>query len=90
MQRPAQEPLTAAVSREISMDAVNCTTGESLASIERHDVSIEQATTPSLEALKAFTTGVRLHGAGRPDQALPHLERATRLDPEFALAYAPA
>jgi tetratricopeptide (TPR) repeat protein len=62
--------------------------GESLASITRHDVPIEQATTSSLDALKAFTTGVRLHSAGQPDQAVAHLERATTLDPDFALAYA--
>ena len=62
--------------------------GESLSSIERHDRPIEQATTSSLDALKAFTTGVRLHSAGQPDQAIPHLERATTLDPNFALAYA--
>ena len=62
--------------------------GESLASIERYDVPIEQATTASLDALKAFTTGVRLHSAGQPDQAIAHLERATTLDPNFALAFA--
>ena len=62
--------------------------GESLASIERYDVPIEQATTASLDALKAFTTGLRLHSAGQPDQAIAHLERATTLDPNFALAFA--
>ena len=62
--------------------------GESLASIERYDVPIEQATTSSLDALKAFTTGIRLHSAGQPDQAIAHLERATTLDPNFALAFA--
>ena len=62
--------------------------GESLASLERYDVPIEQATTASLDALKAFTTGLRLHSAGQPDRAIPHLERATTLDPSFALAFA--
>jgi len=62
--------------------------GESLASIERFDVPIERATTGSLEALKAFTIGVRLHSAGDPAKAIPNLERATELDPDFALAYA--
>ncbi|HUR21970.1 MAG TPA: protein kinase, partial [Vicinamibacterales bacterium] len=62
--------------------------GESLASIERYDVPIAQATTSSLDALKAFTTGVRLHSAGLSDQAIAHLERATKLDPNFALAFA--
>ena len=62
--------------------------GESLASIERYDVPIERATTPSLDALKAFTMGVRATAAGDPENAILHLERATSLDPEFALAFA--
>jgi tetratricopeptide (TPR) repeat protein/predicted Ser/Thr protein kinase len=62
--------------------------GESLASIARHDVPVDRATTGSLEALKAFTTGNRLHGAGQYDQAIPQFERAIALDPNFALAYA--
>jgi tetratricopeptide (TPR) repeat protein/predicted Ser/Thr protein kinase len=62
--------------------------GESLGSIERYDVPIEQATTSSLDALKAFTMGVRFHAAGQPEQAVQQLERAVTLDPDFALAYA--
>lgn len=62
--------------------------GESLASVQQFDVPIEKATTPSLEALKSFTTGRRLHGSGQLRQAIPHLERAIASDPEFALAYA--
>ena len=62
--------------------------GESLASIQKFDVPVEKATTSSLEALKAFTTGVQLHNAGQPAKAIPHLERAVTLDPAFALAYA--
>jgi tetratricopeptide (TPR) repeat protein/predicted Ser/Thr protein kinase len=62
--------------------------GESLASIERYDVPIERATTGSLDALKAFTMGVRAHSAGDYENAILHLERATTLDPEFALAFA--
>ena len=62
--------------------------GESLGSIQRYDVPIQQATTSSLDALKAFTMGVRFHTAGQWDQAIQQLERATTLDPNFALAYA--
>jgi tetratricopeptide (TPR) repeat protein len=62
--------------------------GESLASIERYDVPIERATTGSLDALKAFTLGVRAHSAGDYENAILHLERATTLDPDFALAFA--
>ena len=62
--------------------------GESLATIERYDVPLERATTSSIEALKAFTTGVRLNASGQWQQAILHLERAVALDPDFALAYA--
>ena len=62
--------------------------GESLATLERFDVPLERATTSSLDALKAFTNGVRLHMSGQRQQAILHLERAVSLDPEFALAYA--
>jgi tetratricopeptide (TPR) repeat protein len=62
--------------------------GESLASIQKFDVPVERATTSSLDALKAFTTGLQLHSSGQPDKAIPHLERAVQLDPDFAGAYA--
>ena len=62
--------------------------GESLATLEKFDVPLERATTSSLEALKAFTTGYQLHSSGQPLKAIPHFERAVSLDPEFALAYA--
>jgi eukaryotic-like serine/threonine-protein kinase len=62
--------------------------GESIATLEKFDVPLERATTSSLDALKAFTTGVRLHASGQYQQAILHLERAVSLDPEFALAYA--
>jgi serine/threonine protein kinase/Flp pilus assembly protein TadD len=62
--------------------------GESLATLERFDVPLERATTSSIEALKAFTTGVRLHNSGQWQQAILHFERAVSLDPEFAVAYA--
>ncbi len=62
--------------------------GESLATLERFDVPLERATTTSIDALKAFTTGVRLHSSGQWQQAIPHLERAVSLDANFALAYA--
>ena len=62
--------------------------GESLSSIARFDAPIEQATTPSLEALKAYTQGNLLRAQGRETEALPFYERAVQLDPNFAMAYA--
>ena len=62
--------------------------GESLASIRTFDAPLEEATTSSLEALKAFTSAQALRDAANDPQAIPLLERAIELDPNFALAYA--
>jgi len=62
--------------------------GESLSSIKKYDVAIEQATTSSLEALKAFTQGNDARASGRPRDALAFYQRAVELDPNFAIAYA--
>ncbi len=62
--------------------------GESLGSIQKYDAPVEQATTPSLEALKAYTTGWNLHSGGAEDKSIPFFKRAIELDPNFALAYA--
>ena len=61
--------------------------GESLASIEKYDAPVEQATTSSLEALKAFSRGETLRESGREDEAIPLFRRAIELDPDFAKAY---
>jgi eukaryotic-like serine/threonine-protein kinase len=62
--------------------------GESLASVQKFDKPLDEATTPSLEALQAYTEGDRLaREKGDPD-ALPFLKRAVELDPNFARAYA--
>jgi len=58
--------------------------GESLRSVQKFDVPLEQATTPSLEALKAFSLGRKQNSAA----AIPYYERAIELDPNFAMAYA--
>ncbi len=62
--------------------------GESLSSIQKYDVPVEQATTSSLEALKAFTMGNEERAKGRPRESLALYERAVSLDPNFAMAYA--
>ncbi|HJY85784.1 MAG TPA: protein kinase [Candidatus Acidoferrales bacterium] len=62
--------------------------GESLASIRKFDVPIEEATTGSLEALKAFSLAEHERDRGREVESMPHYERAISLDPNFALAYA--
>ena len=62
--------------------------GESLASIARTDKPVEQATTSSLDALKAFSLGDRKRKSGTDREALPFFIRAIELDPEFAVAHA--
>jgi serine/threonine protein kinase/tetratricopeptide (TPR) repeat protein len=62
--------------------------GESLQSIQKFDAPIEQATTSSLEAFKAFSLGVEQQLKGKYLEAIPFLKRATEIDPNFALAYA--
>jgi serine/threonine protein kinase/tetratricopeptide (TPR) repeat protein len=62
--------------------------GESLSSVEKYDKPIEEATTSSLEALKAFTLGDAARGKGDELESIPLFQRATVLDPNFALAYA--
>ena len=62
--------------------------GESLASIQRMDKPIGDATTTSLEALKAFSLGDQKRNRGSDQEAIPLLRRAIELDPNFALAHA--
>lgn len=62
--------------------------GESLSSIKNYDVPAEQATTSSLEALKAFSMGTEERSRGRTREALALYQRAVELDPNFAMAYA--
>jgi serine/threonine protein kinase/Flp pilus assembly protein TadD len=61
--------------------------GESLASIQKFDVPIE-ATTTSLEALKAFSMGITTGRTKGDAAAIPFFKRALELDPNFAVAYA--
>jgi serine/threonine protein kinase/tetratricopeptide (TPR) repeat protein len=62
--------------------------GESLGSIKKFDEPIEQATTSSLEALKAFTQGNEQRIVGNQPEAILFYKRAIELDPNFAMAYA--
>ena len=62
--------------------------GESLSTVQKFDTPLEQATTPSLEALKAFSSGKKVLFATGSSAAIPFFKRAIELDPNFALAYA--
>ncbi len=62
--------------------------GESLSSVQKYATPVEEATTPSLEALKAYSLGLKTWGAKGESAALPFFKRAVELDPNFAMAYA--
>jgi eukaryotic-like serine/threonine-protein kinase len=62
--------------------------GESLASVQKYDKPLSEATTSSLDALKAFTLGDLKHQSSQELEAAPNYLRAVELDPNFAMAYA--
>ena len=62
--------------------------GESIGSIQKFNVPAANATTPSLEALKAYSTGIETRLKAGDIQAIPFFERALEIDPNFALAAA--
>jgi eukaryotic-like serine/threonine-protein kinase len=89
----AQEQVTAS-SKEKVLDALGNAAsrlrgelGESLATVQKFDVPLAQATTVSLAALQAFSLGAKAFREKGPAAALPYFQRAIELDPNFALGY---
>ena len=89
----AQEQVTAPAKENV-LDALGSAVsrlrsqmGESLATVKRFDVPLEQATTSSLEALKAYSLGQKADREKGPGAALPYNQRAIQLDPNFAMGY---
>jgi len=62
--------------------------GESLSTVQKFDTPLEEATTPSLEALEAYSAGFKVVGRTGSAAAIPFFKHAIELDPNFALAYA--
>lgn len=60
--------------------------GESLASLQKYDTPVEQATTPSLDALKAYSLGIKKGNTQGYAAAVPYFKSAIDLDPDFAMA----
>jgi eukaryotic-like serine/threonine-protein kinase len=90
----AREQVTAA-SKEAVLPAVGKAAsslrgklGESLASIQKYDTPVTEATTSSLEALKAYAAADEMRNAGGEAESLPLFQHAVELDPNFAQAYA--
>jgi eukaryotic-like serine/threonine-protein kinase len=89
----AEEQVTAA-SKEKVLDALGeaasklrTQLGESLASVQKFDVPLSEATTSSLEALKAYSLGIEARNQKGYAAALPYHQRAIELDPNFATGY---
>jgi DNA-binding winged helix-turn-helix (wHTH) protein/tetratricopeptide (TPR) repeat protein len=89
----AEEQVTAA-SKEKVLDTLGQAAsklrgelGESLATVQRLDVPLAEATTPSLEALKAYSLGAKATDEKGPAAALPYDQHAIQLDPNFAMGY---
>ncbi len=61
--------------------------GESLATVQKFDVPLALATTPSLEALKTYSLGRKAEQEKGPAESLPYYQRAIELDPDFAMGY---
>ncbi len=90
----AEEQVTAA-SKESVLDALGKAAthlrsklGETLATVQKFDVPLEQATTSSLEALRQYSLGQKAAHENGAAQSLPYDQRAIGLDPNFAIGYA--
>jgi DNA-binding winged helix-turn-helix (wHTH) protein/tetratricopeptide (TPR) repeat protein len=62
--------------------------GESRSTVEKHDTPLAEATTPSLEALKAYSEAWKVLSSRGETSSMPLLQRAIEIDPKFAMAYA--
>jgi eukaryotic-like serine/threonine-protein kinase len=89
----AREQVTAASKEEVlpavgkAASRLRGKLGESLASIQKFDKPVTEATTSSLEALKAYAAADEMRNGGGEAESIPLFQRAIELDPNFALAY---
>src|SRR5262249_33279783 len=89
----AQEQLTADAKEKVlnapgeAASKLRGELGESLATVQKFDVPLSEATTSSLEALKAHSLAAKLHREKGPEAALADEQRAIQLDPGFPAAY---
>jgi tetratricopeptide (TPR) repeat protein/predicted Ser/Thr protein kinase len=92
---PLAEQQTQAANKEsvlkelgLAVTALRGEIGESLATIEKYDVPVADATTNSLEALRAYGQGLKTRSTKGDEASVPFFKQAIALDPNFALAYA--
>lgn len=87
MQADGKEQVLAALAKEAS--DLRKKLGESLASVQKYDAPPESVTTPSLEALQAYSLGFQVHVVKLDENGAAQLfQRAIAIDPNFAMAYA--
>jgi eukaryotic-like serine/threonine-protein kinase len=82
---PSKEKVLDALGNAVSK--LRSELGESLATVQRFDIPLEQATTSSLDALKAYSIGQKTDREQGPLAALPFHQRAIQIDPNFAMGY---
>jgi Flp pilus assembly protein TadD len=89
----AQEQVQSAAKEEVlkaldkAATSLRTKLGESLSTVQKYDVQLEEATTPSLEALQAYSHGTKLFNREGGTAPIPLFKRAAELDPNFASAY---
>ena len=89
----AQEQVTASAKEKVldtlgSMASkLRSELGESLATVQKLDVPLSEATTSSLDALQAYSLGLKAFSEKGPAAELPYDQRAIQLDPNFAMGY---
>src|SRR5208337_2522162 len=90
----AREQVTAATKEAVlpavgkAVSSLRGKLGESLASIQKFDTPVTDATTSSLEALRAYAAADAMRNGGGEAESIPLFQHAVELDPNFALAYA--
>ena len=82
---PAKEKVLDALG--VAVSKLRAELGESLTTVQKFDVPLAEATTSSVEALKAYSLGLRAYHQKSTAAAVPHWQRAIQLDPNFAMAY---
>jgi len=85
---PAQVRGSVLTALDQAADAIRRDLGESLQSLHQFDVPLEDASTPSLEALTAYSQGLQLSNEQGEVAAAPYFRRAAEVDPGFAIAQA--
>jgi tetratricopeptide (TPR) repeat protein len=89
-EQQTQAPNKESVLKELGLAvrALRADIGESLATLEKYDVPVTDATTNSLEALRAYGQGIKARSTKGDEASIPFFRQAVEIDPSFALAYA--